>query len=86
MVGHPLRGLKRTLRNSRGALHARRRRGKQPSLMDNETDKACHIANTSGPTQRAATQPHASWTNAPCSVQSDVATADKVHDARGRRW
>ena len=26
MVGHPLRGLKRTLRKSRGALHARRQR------------------------------------------------------------
>jgi hypothetical protein len=39
MVGHPLRGLKRTLRKSRGALHARRRRGKQPWFVESLEDR-----------------------------------------------
>ncbi len=39
MVGHPLRGLKRTLRNSRGALHARRRTAKQPWFVESLEDR-----------------------------------------------
>jgi hypothetical protein len=39
MVAHTLRGLKRTLRKSQGALHARRRRGKQPWFVESLEDR-----------------------------------------------
>ena len=39
MVGQPLRGLERTLRTSRRLSHTRRRRGKQPWLVESLEDR-----------------------------------------------